>query len=84
MQKRLTLRMDRALVQRAKAYAEQSGTSVSALVADFFALLAAPEEQEDELSPTVHSLVGVLSDAGLDEQDYREHLAENTREDPAW
>jgi hypothetical protein len=76
MQQRLTLRMDRALVRRAKAYAQRTGTSVSALVADFFALLDESDGQGEELTPTVRSLVGILSGTELDEESYREHIAE--------
>jgi hypothetical protein len=68
--------MDRELVRRAKAYAQRTGTSVSALVADYFALLDESDGHEEELSPTVRSLVGILSDTKLDEESYREHLAE--------
>ena len=76
MQQRLTLRMDRALVHRAKGYAQRTGTSVSALVADFFALLDESDGHGEELSPTVRSLVGILSGTELDEQSYREHMVE--------
>ncbi len=75
MQQRLTLRMDEALVRRAKAYARRTGTSVSALVADYFAVLGQSAEDELDLSPTVRSLVGVLADSEIDETDYLDHLA---------
>ncbi len=78
MQTKLTLRLDDALVRRAKKYAAQTGTSVSQLVADYFAFMGRQVEkpQEDELSPTVRSLYGVLKDSGVDESDYYRHLEE--------
>lgn len=76
MQTKLTLRLDETLVRRAKSYARRSGKSVSALVADFFALLGRPVEAtaEEELTPTVRSLVGALEGARVSEDDSHRHL----------
>jgi hypothetical protein len=77
MQTKLTLRLEDDLIRRAKSHARRRGTSVSKMVADFFALLDdAAEAGEDELSPTVRDLLGVLKDTGLDESDYRRYLEE--------
>ena len=80
MRTKLTLRLDDALVRRAKAYARRSGKSVSSLVADFFALLAQrPEDGSNELTPGVRSLIGVLADKPVNEQDYHRHLKKKHR-----
>ena len=83
MQTKLTLRLDDALIRRAKLYAGRAGKSVSEIVADYFARLEAPAEESARLvrakSPAVESLVGVISDARLDERDYRDHLADRHR-----
>ena len=77
MQTKLTLRLEDELIRRAKRHARQRGTSVSKMVADFFALLDdAAEDGEDGLSPSVRDLLGVLKDSGLDEPDYRRYLEE--------
>lgn len=75
MNTKLTLRLDDALIERAKRYSAKSGKSVSQLVADYFAVievdlpLAAP-------TPRVRALRGALKGSGLDEADYRRHLEE--------
>jgi len=74
MQTKLTLRLDDALIERAKAYAARSGRSVSALVADFFAQLDAPSTDEDGLTPRVRALRGVMAGSQLDEVDYHAYL----------
>lgn len=70
---KLTLRMDRKLVQRAKSYAKSSGKSVSAIVADFFELLEEQGTRAPELTPAVRSLIGVISPP-TEEREYRRYL----------
>jgi hypothetical protein len=78
MQTKLTIRLEESLVRRAKSYARRSGKSLSALVADFFALLGPTNgaKDEEELTPAVRSLVGILSGAPGSEKDYRRYLEE--------
>ena len=77
MNTKLTLRLDDALIRSAKAHAGESGRSVSRLVADFFALIAADDAARGgEVTPRVQSLRGVLAGSGLDVADYRRHLEE--------
>jgi hypothetical protein len=61
---KLTLRLDQELIGRAKAYADQSGRSVSSIVADFFALLDASQSDHD-VSPIVRDLRGALAGADV-------------------
>lgn len=75
MQTKLTLRIDEALIERAKTYARQSGKSVSQLVADYLEMLPEPGQRPPRpLTPIVESLRGSLVASGLDESDYRRHL----------
>ena len=81
MSTKLTLRMEKALIERAKRYARARGKSVSRLVADYFALLdtspgVPPAVEEERLPPISRSLLGSLSGAELDEADYHRHLEE--------
>lgn len=79
MKKKLTLRMDQDAIERAKAYAEERGTSVSKLVEQFFeALVPKTGADEVEISPFVASFRGVAS-GEADEEDYRRHLEEKHR-----
>ena len=80
MDTKLTLRLDEALIRRAKRHSARSGKSVSRLVADYFALIdAADDGAASDLTPRVRSLVGVLASVSLDERDYRAHLLEKHR-----
>lgn len=77
MQTKLTLRLDEELIELAKAYAHETGKSLSQMVADYFRLLTmVPREAASGLPPTVRSLKGALRGADVDEEDYRRHLEE--------
>jgi len=82
MQTKLTLRMEEELIERAKAYSQRVGKSVSQLFSDYVKVL--PETNPDSpksrsLTPIVRSMKGALRGAKLDEQDYRRHLEEKHR-----
>ena len=83
MKTKLTLRLDDAVIERAKAYAAARGTSVSGLVEDYFRLVAAepgggapggdggpPADWRDALPPVVRDLLG--SAVGPDTEHLRE------------
>jgi hypothetical protein len=75
MNTKLTLRLDDGLIRSAKRHSAKSGKSISQLVSDYFTLIVAREDAADtELTPRVRSLLGALSGAAVDEQDYRRHL----------
>ena len=80
MTTKLTLRLDHDLIRRAKSHSRRSGKSVSALVADFFALLTEDGlPEKPSLTPRVRALIGVLKGATVTEDDYRNHLVEKHR-----
>ena len=93
MKTKLTLRLDDAVVARAKAYAAARGTSVSGLVEDYFRLVASggdggPPEAPAEtaapdwrasLPPITRSLVGIAEGVDVTEEDYKRHLEEKHR-----
>ena len=80
MQTKLTLRLDRELIRRAKSHSSRSGKSLSALVADFFALLSTdPQPTGTPLPPRVRSLLGALEGNTVTEQGYRQHLVAKHR-----
>jgi hypothetical protein len=77
MNTRLTLQLDQRLIRRAKAHARRSGKSVSQIVADYFSLLGGqPQTDDQELTPTVRALKGVLRGRQIDGTAYRKHLGE--------
>lgn len=75
MQTKLTLRLEEALVRKAKRYSKKSGKSISKIVADYLNAIPFEEEtRERELTPRVRSLMGVLAGSQVTESDYRQHL----------
>lgn len=80
MQTKLTLRLEEALIKRAKTRARKLGKSLSQIVADYFALL-----NEDggkvppELPPLTRSLKGSLRESDVDHGDYLRYLEEKHR-----
>lgn len=75
MKKKLTLRLDEDLIDRAKREAKKRGKSVSQMVADFFKVLegeSSDEHKKDALTPFTRSLIGSVKD--VDEEDYYRYL----------
>jgi len=69
---KLTIRIERATLERAKQYARQHGTSLTRLVTSHLERLGADDEAAGA-APITRRLSGVLPpDASL--QDYRDHL----------
>ena len=80
MQSKLTLRMDDNLIESAKAWSAQSGKSISRIVADLFTLMQQePRGVQDDLTPTVKSLKGILKGHQVGEAEYRDYLSEKYR-----
>lgn len=78
MRTKLTLRIEEELIQKAKFYSEQTGKSVSQMVADYFALLFIKQKDEPDapLPPVTSALRGILRGSDIQEEDYRKHLGE--------
>ncbi|HKI47125.1 MAG TPA: DUF6364 family protein [Balneolales bacterium] len=75
MKNKLTLRLDDSLIKRAKKRAKQKGTSISQMVADYFALIETEHvSSERELPPITASLAGILKNTDIQEEDYKKHL----------
>ena len=79
MQTKMTLRLDDALIRRAKEEAKQRGKSVSQLVAEYFESLGQPNANAEALPPITASLVGILKDNSVDIEDYKKHIEEKHR-----
>jgi Family of unknown function (DUF6364) len=84
---KLTLRLDEGLIHRAKRYASEQDRSLSQLVADYFARLAAPPRVEGKAgakSPITARLRGALRHGAgtkslLSRADHRAHLEDKHR-----
>ncbi|HNW61293.1 MAG TPA: DUF6364 family protein [bacterium] len=61
MDAKLTLKLDKHIIEKAKSFARVNHTSLSHLVEGFFERLIEPDHEElPGLPPTVNELVGVL------------------------
>jgi hypothetical protein len=77
MQTKLTLRLEKQLVDSAKEYASSQGKSVSKMVADYFKLLKRIQKpQTDEIAPLAQSLKGALGGEKVTVSDYKKYLEE--------
>lgn len=80
MQTKLTLRIDEVLIEQAKQYAQERGSSLSQLVAEYFTVLVTASEEDtsfaDSLPPITRSLLGVLNESAFEPEDYGRYLEE--------
>lgn len=79
MQTKLTLRLEQSLIETAKAYAQQTGKSVSQLVADYFMQFETPAAlPHSAKTPLTAGLLGAMApsagQAFVDKRDYAAHL----------
>jgi len=75
MQSKLTLRLDDSLIKQAKTFAKQHNKSLSQVVSDYFQLLTKDVERPETPAIT-KSLIGVLGDTDINQDDYKRHLEE--------
>lgn len=77
MDTKLTLKLDRSVIENAKVYAKNKNVSLSQLVETYLNLLTNPKNQED-VTPLVKSLSGIIK---LPKQydykkEYKKHLSD--------
>lgn len=61
MNAKLTLSLDKATIERAKAYAQAHQTSLSSMVMGYFQVISHQEKRPKEYSPLVKELIGVAA-----------------------
>lgn len=60
MNKKLTLSLDESVIQKAKIYAEKTGSSLSGLVEDYFEKIT-ESSPEKKISPRLKSIAGKIN-----------------------
>jgi hypothetical protein len=60
MNTKLTLKLDGSVVERAKNYARGKKTSLSKLIEAYLSSITGEDEKQDDISPLVQSLSGVV------------------------
>jgi hypothetical protein len=78
MDTKLTLKLDKEIINRAKHYAESKKISLSKLIESYLQLLTKESSSKDKISPLVESLSGVivLPKNYDDKDDYADYLTE--------
>ena len=74
METKLTLKLDKSIIQSAKKYAEENDKSLSKLVEDYFRNLVMEDKPTKKYSPLVEELSGVISEKELRNLDYVNYL----------
>ncbi len=74
METKLTLKLDRSVIQSAKKYAETRHKSLSKLVEEYFSNLTGNTSPKSRFSPLVEELSGVISAKDADALDYAAYL----------
>ncbi len=78
MNAKLTLKLDRQVIEDTKRYARQHGTSLSRLVEGYFSKLTRGFREDSELSGTVAELAGIVKGVEVEdaEDGYAAYLTE--------
>jgi len=75
MDTKLTLKLNKSIIERAKKYANEKNTSLSKMIENYLQALTNNKDAEIEISPLVESLTGVIKASSEDlKNDYAEFL----------
>ena len=77
MDTKLTLKLDQAVIERAKEYARKKNTSLSRLVETYLNFLTISKVEEEEITPLVKSLSGIIDPKKTDantKKAYKNHI----------
>ena len=75
MNTKLTLNLDKNIIEQAKAYAKKNKVSLSGLIENYLGSLA-QKKANSEVSPLVESLTGVMEPPVDYKKDYTDYLSE--------
>lgn len=75
METKLTVRVDRDLIQSAKRYANRQGITLSQLINNYLRAIAITQDEPFTETPLLHRLSGILP-ANASMQEYQNHLME--------
>jgi hypothetical protein len=76
MHTKVTLNLDKSVIEQAKNYAKEHKVSLSKLIENYLHSLTSKIEGDQKISPLVESLTGVIPDNGPDhKKDYGDFIA---------
>ena len=61
MDAKLTIKLDKSIIERAKKYAERKNISLSRMIESYLKTVTREGKQDEEISPLVKSLSGLIS-----------------------
>ncbi len=77
MNTKLTLNLDKSIIDEAKTYAKKNQVSLSKLIENYLnSLVRTSNKQTKRISPLVESLTGVISSEVDERKSYRDYLSE--------
>lgn len=77
MTDKLTLRLDKKIIERAKKHAKANNTSLSKLVEKYFEFMTSEEKHKDQnTSPIIEELTGIISEKDVSGNEREEYLME--------
>lgn len=74
MDVKLTLKMDQNVINSMKQYAAQNDKSLSNLVEEFFKSMTTVGKKNENISPLVKELSGIISEKDLENISYTDYL----------
>lgn len=60
MNTKLTLSLEKEVIERAKSYAKKTGRSLSELVESYFENLTKGSDNEEQIDPKIKKLIGIV------------------------
>lgn len=74
MDTKLTLKLDKKIIERAKIYASEKNVSLSKLIENMLFRITDSKSYKSEITPLVESLSGILPKIDFDKEDYTDYL----------
>ncbi len=68
MDTKLTLKLEKTIIEKAKAYAKNKNISLSKMIENYLKAIIEKKNQKNEITPLVDSLTGVIN---LQEEDFK-------------
>ena len=77
MNTKLTLNIDKGVIDQAKSFAKDNNVSLSKLIESYLNSLTTRSEKKSKISPLVKSLTGVIPSRDYDDKkDYKDYLSD--------
>ncbi|MDH4474153.1 MAG: DUF6364 family protein [Fluviicola sp.] len=74
MNTKLTLNLDKGVIEQAKSYAKDNHVSLSKLIENYLDSLTRKTKQKSSVSSLVESLTGIIPNDYDEKKDYRDYI----------